>query len=96
MKINPLDDRVLVKPAEAKEKTESGLYLPDSARDKPLRGKVLATGPGKIDDNGKRTPVPVKKGDEVLFGSYAGTEIEMDGQEYKIMRAGELLGVIEK
>jgi chaperonin GroES len=96
MKVNPLDDRVLVKPAEATEKTAAGLYLPDSARDKPLRGTVLATGPGKIDDNGKRTPVPVKKGDEVLFGSYAGTEIEIDGQEYKIMRAGELLGVIDK
>lgn len=96
MKINPLDDRVVVKPAEASERTDAGLYLPDSARDKPLRGKVLAVGPGKIDDKGKRAPVPVKKGDEVLFGSYAGTEIEMDGEEYKIMRASELLGVIEK
>ncbi len=96
MKINPLDDRVLIKPAEAAAKTANGIYLPESAKDKPLRGTVLAVGPGKVGDNGKRKSVPVKKGDEVLYGSYAGTEIEIDGVEHKIMRSGELLGVIEK
>lgn len=96
MKITPLDDRVLIKPAEAKTKTDTGIYLPESAKDKPLRGKVLAVGPGRVGDNGKRAPLPVKKGDEVLYGSYAGTEVEIDGVEHKIMRSGELLGVIEK
>ncbi|MCC7146410.1 MAG: co-chaperone GroES [Phycisphaeraceae bacterium] len=96
MKISPLDDRVLIKPAEAQEKTANGLYLPDSAREKPMQGKVVAVGPGKLDDNGKRTTPSVKKGDTVIYGKYAGTDVQIDGQDHKILKESELLGVVEK
>ena len=78
-KIRPLDDRVLVKPEEADEKTASGIFLPEGAKEKPVRGTVVATGPGKLNDDGKRTPLSVKKGDLVVYGKYGGTEVEVDG-----------------
>jgi len=93
--IRPLDDRILVKPSEPEEKTKNGIYLPEGAKEKPMTGKVLAIGPGKLDDKGHRTPVTVKKGDTVLYGKYAGTEIELDGEKVMIIRESELLGVIE-
>ncbi|MEM6393858.1 MAG: co-chaperone GroES [Planctomycetota bacterium] len=93
--VKPLDDRVLIKPDAAEEKTASGLYLPESAKEKPMQGKIVAAGPGKLNDDGSRTKLAVKKGDTVLYGKYAGTEIEVDGDELKIMRESELLGVLE-
>jgi chaperonin GroES len=96
VKIKPLDDRVLVKPSEAQEKTASGIYLPEGAKEKPMEGKVVSTGPGKLSDDGKRASLGVKKGDTVVFGKYAGTEVELDGVKHMIMREDELLGVIEK
>jgi chaperonin GroES len=93
--IRPLDDRVLVKPADAADKTKNGIYLPEGAKEKPMQGKVLATGPGKLNDEGVRTAVSVKKGDTVLYGKYAGTEIELDGEKVIIVRESELLGVLE-
>jgi chaperonin GroES len=95
MAVKPLDDRILVKPAEAEEKTAAGIYLPESAKEKPMRGKVVATGPGKLLDNGKRAEMAVRKGDLVVYGKYAGTEIEIKGQPHMILRESELLGVIE-
>ncbi|MEM9882196.1 MAG: co-chaperone GroES [Planctomycetota bacterium] len=94
--ITPLDDRVLVKPTEAEEKTASGIYLPEGAKEKPQTGKVVAAGPGKLNDDGGRTKLTVKKGDTVLYGKYAGTEIDLDGDTHMIMRESELLGVMEK
>lgn len=93
--IRPLDDRVLILPNEAEEKTKNGIYLPEGAKEKPMAGKIVAAGPGKLDDNGKRTALSVKKGDVVLYGKYAGTEIELDGVKHIIVRENELLGVIE-
>jgi chaperonin GroES len=95
MKLRPLDDRVIVKPSEAEEKTAGGIVLPDTAKEKPLRGKVIATGPGKQLDNGKRGEMSVKKNDEVIYGKYAGTEVEMDGKKYVILRESDVLGIIE-
>jgi chaperonin GroES len=96
MNIKPLDDRVLVKPLEAEGKTTSGIYLPEGAKEKPMQGKVLATGPGKMNDKGQRTPMSVKKGDTVIYGKYAGTDIKLDGHEHKIMQESDLLGIVEK
>jgi chaperonin GroES len=96
MKLIPLEDRVVVKPQEAESKTAGGIVLPDTAKEKPLLGKVIATGPGKLDDNGKRIAMSVKKNDTVLFGKYSGSDVELDGEEYKILRESEILGVIEK
>ena len=96
MKLKPLDDRVVVKPHEAEEKTAGGIVLPETAKEKPLMGKVVAVGEGKILDNGKRSKVSVKKNDVVLFGKYGGSEVEIDGVEYKILRESEILGVVEK
>ena len=95
MAVRPLEDRVLIKPIEAESKTESGLYLPDSAKEKPMRGKIVALGPGKMLDNGERVKPGVKKGDTVVFGRYAGTEIEIKNVPHIIMRESELLGVLE-
>jgi len=92
----PLEDRVLIRPLEAEEVTQGGIVLPDSAREKPQQGEVLAVGPGRLDKEGRRQPVPVAPGDEVVFGKYAGNEIEIDGEEYKVLRADELLARIEK
>ncbi len=94
--VRPLDDRVIVKPKEAETKTASGIYLPEGAKEKPQMGTIIATGPGKLNDDGTRAPMAVKKGDTVLYGKYAGTEVDIDGQEHMIMRESELLGVIEK
>ena len=96
MKLKPLDDRVVVKPQEAEEKTPGGIVLPDTAKEKPLMGKVVAAGPGKLLDSGKRAQMAVKKGNIVLYGKYGGSDIEIDGQEYKILHESEILGVVEK
>ena len=96
MKINPLDDRVLVKQSEAEEKTTGGIVLPDSAQEKPQRGKVIACGPGKLLDSGKRAAVSVKKGDDVFYGKYSGSEVEIDKEKYVILRENEILAVLEK
>jgi chaperonin GroES len=96
MKLIPLEDRVVVKPQEAESKTAGGIVLPDAAKEKPLTGKVIAAGAGKLDDNGKRIAMSVKKNDTVLFGKYSGSDVELDGEEYKILRESEILGVIEK
>lgn len=94
--IKPLDDRVLVKPTVAEEKTASGIYLPEGAQEKPQTGKIVAAGPGKLNDDGSRNKLTVKKGDTVLYGKYAGTEIDVNGVAHMIMRESELLGVMEK
>ena len=94
--VRPLDDRVIIKPQEAETKTASGIYLPEGAKEKPQMGTIVAVGPGKLNDDGSRTDLSVKKGDTVLYGKYAGTEVDIDGAEHMIMRESELLGVIEK
>ena len=93
--IKPLQDRVLVKRLEAEEKTASGLYIPDSAKEKPQEGEVVATGPGKILENGNKIELTVKVGDKILFSKYAGTDIKLDGEEYLIMREDDILGIVE-
>ena len=95
MSIRPLGDRVLVKRVEAEEKTAGGILLPDSAQEKPKEGKVISLGEGKQLEDGSRTTFSVKKNDRVLFTSYAGTDVKIDGQEYLIMREDDILGVIE-
>jgi chaperonin GroES len=95
MKLRPLDDRVVVKPQQAEEKTAGGIVLPDTAKEKPLMGKVVSVGPGKLLDNGKRVEVAVKKNDTVLFGKYGGNDIKIDGVEYKILRESDILGIVE-
>ncbi|MFA7235794.1 MAG: co-chaperone GroES [Phycisphaeraceae bacterium] len=95
MKIRPLDDRLVVKPLEAETKTASGIYLPESAKEKPTQGKVLAVGPGKLNDEGQRITLSVKKNDTVLYGKYSGSEIEVDGEKVVILRESELLGIVE-
>ncbi|MCB9844388.1 MAG: co-chaperone GroES [Phycisphaeraceae bacterium] len=94
MAVKPLEDRVLVKPIEAESKTASGIYLPETAKEKPMQGKVVSTGPGKRLDNGKRADMSVKKGDTVVFGKYAGTEVEIKGDKHLILRESELLGIV--
>lgn len=94
MAVKPLEDRVLVKPIEKETMTESGLYLPESSKEKPIQGQVVATGPGKLLDNGNRADLSVKKGDRVVYGKYAGTEVEIKGDKHLILRETELLGVI--
>jgi len=96
MKIRPLSDRVLVVGIEEKEKTTGGIVIPDTAKEKPQEGKVVAVGPGKWDENGNRIPLEIKKGVRVLFGKYAGNEIKIDGVEYLIMRETDILGILEK
>lgn len=96
MKLKPLEDRVVVKPQEAEAVTAGGIVLPESAKEKPLMGKVVAAGEGKLLDSGKRGKMSVKKGDVVLYGKYGGSEVEIDGVEYKILREGELLGIVQK
>ena len=93
--VRPLEDRVLVKPEAAEEKTAGGIFLPESAKEKPLKGAVIAAGPGKLNDKGERTAMSVKEGDTVLYGKYSGTEVEVDGEDYLILRESELHGVIE-
>ena len=95
MAVKPLEDRVLVKPIENESKTESGLYLPESSKERPVKGKVVAVGPGKLMDNGKRATMSVKKGDTVVYGKYAGSEVEIKGDSHLILRESELLGLLE-
>ncbi len=95
MAIKPMDDRILVEPLEAEEKTAGGIVLPDSAKEKPQQGKVVAVGPGKRLDNGERAEVCVKKGDVVLYAKYGGTEVEHDGKEYLIMKENDVLAKME-
>jgi chaperonin GroES len=96
MKIRPLHDRVIVKRLEEEEKTKGGIIIPDTAKEKPLEGKVIAAGKGKLLENGEIRPLDVKEGDRVLFGKYAGTEIKIEGDEHLILREEDILGVIEK
>ena len=92
--LKPLDDRVVVQPMEAEERTAGGIVLPDAAKEKPQRGKVVAVGPGRLLDSGERCAVSVVVGDEVLFGKYGGTEIEVDGQDVKILRESDILAKV--
>jgi len=94
--IRPLGDRVVVKPTPSEEKTKSGIVLPDTAKEKPQEGEVIAVGNGRLLDNGQRVPIDVKVGDKILFSKYAGNEIKMDDEEYLILREMDILGVIEK
>ncbi len=93
-KIRPLDDRVVVEATEEEEKTAGGIFLPETAKERPQRGKVVAVGPGRLTDDGERATMTVSKGDQVLFGKFSGTEVEVDGKELLIMREGDLLAVI--
>jgi chaperonin GroES len=95
MKLKPLQDRVIVRQSDAEEKTKSGIVLPDSAKEKPTKGKVIAVGPGKLDDKGKRMELAVRTGDTVYYGKYSGTEVEIDGDKLVILRESDLLGVLE-
>lgn len=95
MKIKPLQDQVLLIRQESDQKTAGGIIIPDTAKEKPLEGKIVAVGPGKRDREGKRIPMEVKQGDRVLFGRYAGTEIKIDGVEHLMMKADDILGVLE-
>lgn len=94
MKIRPLNDRLLVKRLEEEEKTAGGIIIPDSAKEKPAEGKVIAVGPGKLNDKGERVALQVKEGDRVLFSKYGGTDVKLDGDNYLIMREDDILGVI--
>ena len=96
MKIRPVQDRIVVRRVAEEEKTKGGLYIPDTAKEKPAEGEVVAVGPGKANDKGVVRPLDVKKGDRVLFGKYSGNEIKLDGVEHIILREDEVLGVIEK
>ena len=95
MKIRPLNDRVLVTRVEEEQKTAGGIIIPDTAKEKPQEGKIIATGSGKIGDDGNRTPLNVKKGDKILFSKYAGTEIKIDGVEQIFMEEDDILGILE-
>ncbi len=94
LKIRPLDDRVVVEPVESEERTAGGIVLPDSAKEKPQRGRVLAVGPGKLLDSGKRGELSVSIGDEVIYGKYGGTDIELNGDEIKILRESDILAKV--
>jgi chaperonin GroES len=94
MNVRPLHDRVIVKRIEEKEQIQGGIIIPDSAKEKPMEGEVIAAGPGKIMEDGKRAAMDVKAGDRILFGKYSGTEIKIDNKEYVIMREDEILAVI--
>jgi chaperonin GroES len=95
MKIRPLNDRILVVRVEEEKKTAGGIIIPDTAKEKPQEGKVVAAGPGKVGDDGKRIPMEVKKGDRVLFSKYAGSEIKVDGVEHIFMREDDILGILD-
>ncbi|HYD40711.1 MAG TPA: co-chaperone GroES [Anaeromyxobacter sp.] len=94
-KIRPLQDRIIVKRVQEEEKTKGGIIIPDTAKEKPIEGKVIAVGNGKVQEDGKVRPLDVKAGDRVLFSKYAGTEIKIEGEEHLIMREDDILGVIE-
>ena len=94
--IKPLEDRILIQPLEAETTTASGLYIPDTAKEKPQEGKVVAAGPGRVDDNGKRIPLDVAEGDVVIFSKYGGTEVKYDGQEFLLLNARDILAIVSK
>jgi chaperonin GroES len=94
MKLEPLDDRIIVEPMEAESKTKGGIVLPDTAKEKPQKGKVISVGPGRVTDEGKRIAPSVKKGDTVVYARYGGSEIEIDGKEYMILRESDILAKI--
>ncbi len=96
MELRPLDDRVVIKPSQAQDKTAGGIFLPDTAKEKPQIGKVVWTGPGKMQEDGKRASMSVKKDDEVIYGKYMGNEVEVDGEKYVIVRESDVLGILEK
>jgi chaperonin GroES len=96
MKVKPLNDRVLVKRLEEMQVTKGGIYIPDTAKEKPVEGKVISVGPGKVNDQGNRVPLNLKEGDKILFGRYAGSEIKIEGEEYLMMREEDILAVIEE
>jgi len=96
MKIRPLQDRVIVRRLEEEQKTKGGIYIPDTAKEKPMEGEVVAVGKGKVADDGKLVKPEVKAGDRVLFSKYSGTEVKIDGVEHLIMREDDILGIIEK
>ncbi len=95
MKLKPLHDRVLVKRLEEEEKTKGGIIIPDTAKEKPIKGEVIAVGPGRLSDEGKRIEMSVKVGDKVMFSKYAGTEVKIEGEEYLIMREDDIVAIIE-
>jgi len=95
MKLRPLNDRILVKRVEEEAKTKGGIIIPDTAKEKPAEGKVIAVGKGKVGDDGKRVPLEIKKDDRILFGKYGGQEIKVEGEEYLIMREDDVLCIIE-
>ena len=95
MKIRPLNDRILVKRLEEEETTAGGIIIPDSAKEKPAEGEIVAVGPGKLNDKGERTAMDVKAGDRVLFSKYGGTDVKIEGEDYLIMREDDILGVVE-
>jgi chaperonin GroES len=95
MKLRPLQDRVIVKQSEAEEKTKSGILLPDAAKEKPTKGKVVAVGPGKLDDNGKPMELGVRVGDTIYYGKYSGTDVEVNGEKFVILRESDILCVLE-
>jgi chaperonin GroES len=95
MKLRPLNDRILVQRVEEETKTKGGIIIPDTAKEKPAEGKVIAVGNGRLGDDGKRIPLEIKNGDRILFGKYGGTEVKIEGEEYLIMREDDVLGVIE-
>jgi chaperonin GroES len=96
MKVRPLHDRLIVKRLEEEEKTKGGIIIPDTAKEKPIEGKVIAVGKGKIKEDGTQIPMEVKKGDRILFAKYAGTEIKIDGEEHLIMKEDDVLAIIEQ
>lgn len=95
MKVKPLHDRVIVKRIEEEAKTKGGIIIPDTAKEKPVEGVIMAVGDGKVTDDGKKIPLEVKAGDKVLFGKYAGTEIQIDGEEHLIMREDDIIAIVE-
>jgi chaperonin GroES len=95
MKLRPLADRVIVRQSEAEEKTASGIVLPDAAKEKPTKGKVIAVGPGKLDDKGNRMEIGVRAGDTIYYGKYSGTEVQVEDQKFVILRESDILGILE-
>jgi chaperonin GroES len=94
LKIHPLEDRIVIQPAEETESMRGGLYIPDTAKEKPTQGSVIAVGPGRLDDNGKRIPMDLKVGDQVIYGKYSGTEVTIDGEQLLILRESDVLAVL--
>jgi chaperonin GroES len=94
MNVKPMEDRVVVKPMDAEQKTSGGIIIPDNAKEKPQKGEVVAVGPGKVNDKGQKIDMTLKKGDKILYGKYSGTEITIDGKEYLIVRESDVLAIL--